>query len=121
MPANKKSNGSGNKQETKKFTEITGAVRLFEREAISNSTGNKLYFYSTSISSKNAKGEYEKAYLDVLFSKDAQVALSEKEFNEDGSYYDVVIDNGWLNVTPEREWKDTVYPAKVGLFINKLK
>lgn len=99
----------------KTFSKIEGNINLFVR--VVNIKGEKVPFFSTSISTKNKDGSYTNASMDVRLSKTAKAEITafDKKQLDNGSFLiKAYVADGWLQPVKR---KDSDFLA-VGLFIN---
>lgn len=99
-------------KQPKYFNQITGKMRLFEKEVQKN--GETFYFYSTSISRKMQDGSYINEYLNVYMKDDVREQIvNNREFHQisNGGYYEIIVEDGFITITPAKG----DYPQKLSI------
>ena len=79
-------------------SKFEGETRIFRRDLDNGKT-----IYSTTLSQKNIKGEWEQVFIDIKFKKD--VDIQDRQ--------DIIINNGWLTF-----YKKENGLVKFSIFVN---
>lgn len=84
-----KKKGTQEQKNVKRWTDVTGEMRVFAKDIGTNKRPK--YVYSTSAYSKNEDGTFNNVYFDVRFKKD------ENPIGEEGMFA-IIIKNGFITV-----------------------